>query len=78
MNPTVEQPPFEYGETVICDLDYLTVRKGDKVRILKCTQSADCESGWLITATNRTRGKLALNPPVAIQGVDAGWFRRAQ
>lgn len=71
---TVE--PFKRGEIVICDLDYLTVRRGEKVRILECTRASDCESGWLITATNRTRGKLASNAPIAIQGVDAGWFRR--
>lgn len=70
-----DKAPFKRGDIVICDLDHLTVRAGQKVRVLECVASSQCGSGWLVTATNKTRGKLAAKPPIAIEGVDSDWFR---
>lgn len=67
--------PFKRGQVVICDLDHMTVRRGDKVRVVECVASNDCESGWLVTGTKHLRGRLAKNPCIVIQGVDSGWFR---
>jgi hypothetical protein len=79
-NPVVETPmitqPFQTGDVVICYLDYLTVHSGDKVRVLECVESNDCESGWLVKATEYKRGRIAKRPPVAIEDVDSGWFRK--
>lgn len=74
-----ENPPFKRGDVVVCDLAYLTVKSGDRVRILDCKSAIhECESGWLVSATNRLRGRIATSPVVAIEGVDSGWFRKVK
>jgi hypothetical protein len=76
--PETAEAPFLRGEVVICDLRHLTVRPGEKVRVVECVASDDCESGWLVVATKRLRGRIAKSPLIAIQDVDSGWFRKVK
>lgn len=76
-----DEQPFHRGDIVISGLRHLTVREGDRVRILECVASPDCGSGWLVTATSTIKGRLTSRAPIAIQGVDSDWFtlvRRAK
>lgn len=65
--------PFQPGQLVVCNLDYYTVKAGDKVRVIKC-DPGECQSGWLVTATRRIRGRMPTKPSIAISGVDSSWF----
>lgn len=68
--------PFQRGDLVICGLSYLTVRAGQKVRVISCVLNDDCESGWIVSATNQTRGRMRAKPAIALQGIDSGWFAK--
>lgn len=70
-----DRPPFHRGDIVISNLKHLTVKEGDRVRVLDCVASENCGSGWLVSATSQTRGKIAGRAPIAMQGVDSDWFR---
>lgn len=76
LRDTGEQPPFKRGDIVVSNLKYLTVREGQKVRVLECVASINCGSGWIVTTTDKIRGPLGKNPPIAMDGIDSDWFTR--
>lgn len=65
--------PFHRGDLVICNLSHLTVKAGQKVRVVKC-ERGESGSGWLVTATSSIRGRMPANPSIAVSGVDSAWF----
>lgn len=68
-------PPFKRGDIVICELTWLTVTAGDKLRVVKCLSCGyECGSGWMVYATKQTRGRLANNPTLCLWEIDSDWF----
>lgn len=71
--------PFEDGDRVTTELSGPGVINGGKPRaVLSVEASADCETGWLVTASAELRpGRRPRVLPVGLSRVDAAWFKRA-
>lgn len=70
------EPPFKSGEIVVSDWRGGVVSEGDRVRIIACEPSSECQSGWLVSAMTLRPGRVPKNPPIALSGIDSDWFRR--